>query len=186
MSIDYRRDGVSVLRLDRRADGIGDISIEAGWQWTATDSRATSVWGAIKLPTGAADSLAGSESWGASVTAAHQQDLASRWSSFIQGGVTYLDRGSVLAALQKQWMARGTAGLDYRYSPSLTLTLQFDGHTAAYRDSALRMLGPAWMISVGGEYRFASQWVAHLALVEDVRVESSPDVSFIFRLAKAW
>jgi long-subunit fatty acid transport protein len=83
-------------------------------------------------------------------------------------------------------LARATAGVNYRYSPSLTLTLQFDGHTAAYRDSALRLLGSAWMISIGGEYRFASQWVAHLALTEDVRVESAPDVSFIFRLARAW
>jgi hypothetical protein len=184
--VDYRRDGNSILRVDADAGGIGDISLETGWQWFANETRATALWGAVKLPTGDASKLNGSDTWGASLTLAHQRELSSRWSAFAQGGATYLAKGSLLPAQQKEWLARGTVGLDYRYSPALSLTLQLDGHSGAYRDSSLRMFGPAWILTVGGEYRFASRWIAQFALAEDVRVESSPDVSFIFSLAKQW
>jgi long-subunit fatty acid transport protein len=83
-------------------------------------------------------------------------------------------------------MWSGALTFDYRFSPALALTLQFDGHTAAFSDSHLPLLGSAWIMTLGGEYRWRSHWYLQLGVSEDIKVEASPDVNFVLGVGKGW
>ncbi len=77
-------------------------------------------------------------------------------------------------------MAYGTLGLRFRYSPSLSLRVQFDAHSPYYA-SELRELGdPGVTIATGFDWRFATakgaRWL-EVSLVEDIAIDTAADVA---------
>jgi hypothetical protein len=66
----------------------------------------------------------------------------------------------------------------------LHLKAQADAHTAAFNDTALDYLGDSLVLTVGGDYEFASGWQLDLGVSEDVQVEASPDVVFVVGVRK--
>ncbi|HTE42729.1 MAG TPA: DUF3187 family protein, partial [Steroidobacteraceae bacterium] len=83
------------------------------------------------------------------------------------------------------WLWHGLLAFDYRYTAAISLTVQFDAHTAHYDASDLKMLGSAWLLSVGGQYQW-KYWTAQLAVGEDIKVRASPDVDFILTVKRRW
>jgi len=184
--LDYRRDGEAKLQLQQSVGGIGDATIDGGWQLHASHESASALWWTVKLPTGDSDKLTGSESIGSSLGVAHERRVSSRWWLHANTSATYLAPGNILPEQQLHWVWSGTLGFHYRYSSALTLSLQFDGHTEAFGDSKLRALSNPWIVVVGGEYRWPSNWLLQIGIGEDLTVQTSPDVDFIFSLRKAW
>jgi hypothetical protein len=41
-------------------------------------------------------------------------------------------------------------------------------------------------MTIGGEYRWRSQWYLQLGVSEDIKVEASPDVNFVLSVGKGW
>jgi hypothetical protein len=180
----YRRDGS--VRLDSSSaamQGLGDVSIELGRTLISTQESAVTGWIGLKLPTGDAEDFTGSGSVDVDVTIAAQRRFAGRWQVFGQVAGTWLGDGDRLVELQRNWMWSASAGVSARAIGSLTLTLQVDAHSAVF-DSDLDFLGDAVALSIGGTYRFASDWQLALGVSEDIAVETTSDVVFLFELKK--
>lgn len=92
----------------------------------------------------------------------------------------YLRAGEIaeLGPRQERDLWFAGAGLAWRLSSSWSLLAQLDAH-AAPMDSALDALGSdAVMLSAGARWRFAPRWAVDVSLVEDIAVETAPDVIF--------
>ena len=87
----------------------------------------------------------------------------------------------VLQGQHRSNVAYAHAGLSWQYSQRLSLNLQLDGHSAFYQ-SDLRELGSSVQLSVGGRWQLSPTWRTELVMVEDIMVESAPDVIFQLRL----
>jgi hypothetical protein len=183
--IDYRRDSAIRLRIDEEITSVGDLQIAMGYQLIANTSNAVAMWSGVKLPTGDDEQLSRNQ-WSAYTTFAGEHALSSRWRTFGQVGVIYARQGGRLEDMQQEWIAQGMVGLDYLASDALTFTLQLDAHTAAYRDTPLELLGHAWILTAGGRYKFENDWQVQMAVGEDIKVEASPDVNFLFAISKTW
>ena len=185
LGIQYRRNAADVYARTGNYSGLGDLTLGIGYQLRDAPSAATSIWWHIKLPTGSSDVLASSGAFDASLNIAHERALSSRWTVHAQLNAIRLGSGDFERDRQRSWMWSGMTAFDYRYSQNVSLTLQVDGHTAAFNDTAIEMFGPAWTLTVGGEYRWRSGWRAQVGVGEDVKVDASPDVVFTLTLEKA-
>ena len=173
-------------RIDRRSSmsGIGDVNAAAGLQLMSTRTTAVAAWFDAKLPTGSSADFTGSSAVDASLIVAGDRRFGERWSVFGQAGITRLGRGNSLPGMQRQWVGSAIAGVTRRFWRSLDLTVEFDAHTAAF-DSELDYLGDALILNFGGTWHFDNGFDLSLGLSEDLMVEASPDVVFIFGLRKA-
>jgi hypothetical protein len=183
--IDYRRNSQTALHIEQSSAALGDLSADVGWQLNSTVTSASALWGTVKFPTGNAKRLTGNDAFGGSLTFAHERRLSSRWNASAQAGVTYVSGGDILPAQQTHWLWRSLLAFDYRYSKAISLTVQFDGHASQYDGSELKMMGSAWLLTVGGQYRWEN-WTAQFAIGEDIKVRASPDVDFILTVRRRW
>jgi hypothetical protein len=192
MLIAYERHGTTALYLDptldieRSLSGLGDISADLGYQLGATTSSATAAWLSVKFPTGDANKLTGSGAIDVALALAGEYRLADRWTAYAQAGVTWLGDGDLLPEQQRSVVWSGLAGIGWQAWGGLTLKLQVDAHSAAFDDIALDFFGDAVILTVGGDYRFASGWQIDAGVSEDIAVETSPDVVFVIGLKKQY
>jgi len=160
--------------------GLGDVSVEITRVLQRSDEQAVSVSLGYKFPTGDAQSFLGS---GAGDTFAalrfsgvHQGDLPITWHG--QLGYSYAGESELLGPDQRRHLWFAGLGLDWRLSEAWSLLVQYDGH-AAPLNSELTSLGKAAaLVSVGARWRADAQWAIDFSFVEDIRVETGPDVTF--------
>jgi uncharacterized protein DUF3187 len=183
--IGYQRNGNSLVNSASGESGLGDAVLAVGYQLYATPTSATSAWWNLKFPTGAGDRLTGRGAFDSALSVAHEHALSGRWTTFAQVDGIYLGSGDFLSAQQRRFLWSGLFGFDYRYSSALTFTVQFAGHTAAFTDSSLDLLGNAWIATFGGEFHFNKDWRVQLGVTEDIKVDASPDVTFIISIKKS-
>lgn len=182
----YERAGAKLIDIDSSASGLADASLDFGYSLRSTTATAAAAWLSIKLPTGDADRLTGSGATDVSLAIAGEHRLSDTWSVFGQGGVTRLGEGDRLAPRQRDFVWSGLAGAGWRAWRGLQLKVQLDAHSAVFDDADLDFLGPALVLTVGGDYRFASGWRLDVAVSEDVAVESASDIVFVFGLRRNW
>ena len=179
LDIAYVRDGNSVVDLTSAAEGMGDATVATGYRWIANDRAALAAWLNVKVPTGDADKLTGSGATDVSLALAGQYRLAERWHVFGQFSATWLGDTDPAVAPQHDVVVAGMVGAGYNAWRGLDLKVQFDAHSPAY-ESDLDYLGSAGILTLGGSYRFASGWQFDFGVSEDVVVDASPDVVFVF------
>lgn len=172
-----------VLDLREPLGGIGDIALDLGYQLHRSARHRLSLWATVEAPTGARRKLLGNGAWDASLSLAASHAFGTRGTVFWQAGSTYFGSGGPLAPWQKDWVGAVSGAIEYGVWRRLFLKTQVDAHTAAY-DSRLELLGPAVILTVGGDYRFASGWLLDVGISEDIDVEASPDVTFVFGLRR--
>jgi hypothetical protein len=177
--IQYTRFGNTQLNINSSSSGLADIEAAIGWKLVQTPLSALMMWLDVKLPTGEADKLTGTGATDASIAFAGERRLADRWNLFGQAAVTWLGEGDLLAQQQRSVLWSGLAGIEWRAWRELSLKVQLDAHSAAF-DSDLGFLREPIVLTTGGDYSFRSGWNLHLGLSEDVAVEKSPDVVFVF------
>lgn len=182
--IAYARDGAVLLDTDASAAGLGDLSLDLGRTLHSTSSGAAALWLNIKLPSGEADRLTGTEATDVSLAIAADRKLGEDWSVFGQAAVTWLGDGERLPAQQRDVVWSGFAGVGWRAWRGLQLKAQLDAHSAVFDETNLDFLGDALVLTVGGDYRFASGWQLDLAVSEDIAVESTSDVVFVIGVKK--
>lgn len=185
LHIAYRRDGITLLDLRTARSGIGDAHAAFGYQWLTTPRTSLATWVDVKLPTGDADKLNGSGAADASLLIAAAHSFRQRWSVFGQVSATYLGRGDLLPDQQRRRVGSVMVGTDVRVWRGLGLKLQLDAHSGAFDATRLDYLGDATILTLGGDYRFASGWLLDFAVSEDVAVETAPDVVFVIGVRKA-
>jgi hypothetical protein len=184
IDIAYTRAGTREVDINSSASGIGDIQAAIGYA-LPTDAASLTAWLTIKLPTGDADKLTGSGGTDVSLLLAGQRELSDRWSIFGQAAATYLGDGDLLPDQQRSVVWSGMAGVNVETWRGLSLKAQIDAHTAAY-DSDLDFFSEAVVLTVGGDYYFASGWRLELGVSEDIAVEHSPDVVFVLGVKQSW
>jgi long-subunit fatty acid transport protein len=92
-----------------------------------------------------------------------------------------LGDGDRLRRQQKNIAWSGMAGISARLFQNVTLAAQIDAHTAIY-DSKEAFLGDAIMLTLGGTYRLTENWKLSFGVTEDIGVESTSDVAFLFQV----
>lgn len=184
--IAYARGSTRLLDVRSSADGLGDISLDVGRSLYSQTSAAAALWLSIKLPSGDADRLTGSGAMDVSLAIAGERRLGDNWSAYGQAGVTRLGRGERFADQQQDIVWSGLAGIGWRAWRGLELKAQLDAHSAVFDETDLDFLGDALVLTVGGDYRFASGWQLDIAVSEDFAVESASDVVFVFGLRRSW
>jgi hypothetical protein len=183
--IAYTRFGTTQLNITSSARGLGDLQAGIGWMLAQTSASALTTWLDIKLPTGDGDKLTGSGATDVSLAIAGERELTSRWSTFGQASVTWLGEGDLLTSQQRSVLWSGLAGIEWQAWRNLSLKMQIDAHSAAF-DSDLNFLGAAPLVlTAGGDYRLRSGWLLDFGLSEDISVEASPDVVFVFGVRRA-
>jgi len=177
----YRKNDQLLAVVTEPQSGIGDVSLSLGYQLSATERRQWALRTSLKLPTGDAEQLLGSESTNvaAGIYLTDQslmQDYNLTWHA--SGGLLWMGGGQVLDDLRKDWVAYGSLNLSWLATRNVCLKIQLDAHTAFY-DSALTELGKGSVqLVLGGAVRLGKNWMLDLAVSEDVVVDTASDVVF--------
>ena len=94
-----------------------------------------------------------------------------------------MTKGNVLPDQQQNAVAFGSLGAGWHPPAWLTLKVQFDGHTAFYKDSDLVELSSGSVqIVMGGPLHFSDRTAFDIGVSEDLVVKTDPDVVFHFAL----
>ena len=178
--LDYRYVGGDDFSLQDDASGLGDITLALSHRFYTADTSSAAVVLGYKFSTGDEDEFLGSGSddfyLAVRFSGDHGSELPLRW----HGQLGYLRAGDLDLAgnMQEQDLWFAGLGLDWKLTAAWSLLGQLDLH-AAPTDSDIDALGEsAIMLSAGGRWRFAEHWALDLSIVEDVQVETAPDVTF--------
>ena len=179
----YQSNGVTRVNQTRSANGMGDVKLNFGYRLSGDNdrSRAWTLRGGVKLPTGDPDKLTGSDSTDVFL-GLHLSDpgLFSRPSLYFHGslGVIALGNSDVISERVEDWALYGSGAIAWSVSRRVSLKAQFDFHTAMY-DSKLREIGDfTGQLVFGGSIRLTDKASLDISLAEDVITDTSPDVVF--------
>jgi hypothetical protein len=166
--------------LEDDVSGLGDISLSLTHAFYRQDDSVASVVLGYKFGSGDEDEFLGSGADDAFIalrfSGAHLSDLPLSW----HGQAGYLRAGGSdrLDDVQEQDLWFAGLALDWQVAQRWSLLLQVDSH-AAPLDSDITGVGDeAVLLSVGARWRFAQAWSLDVDVVEDIRVETAPDVTF--------
>lgn len=186
----YSRDGVEKLRMAGAADGLGDISLTAGFQLyhdPQPNHLSLALRASVKLPTGDSDTLLGSGSTDAAVWFSASEDfqiIRKPGRVYAAAGVMAMTEGDVLPDQQRRQVGFGTLGVGWNPLSWLGLKVQADFHTAFYNGSDLKSLSAnAAQLLVGGTLAFSERIILDIAVSEDIATKTSPDAVFHFNLS---
>lgn len=184
--IEFVQDGTPLLRIDESTSGIGDIPLAVGYQLYATDSGALSTWLTVKAPTGSADDLTGSGAVDVAATMAGQAQLNEHWQLFGQASVAWLGEGDLLPELQESFAWTLMGGLTWNAWRALDLTVQVEANSRLYDGLDSELDGDAIVLTLGGSWRTEGGWRYDVGVSEDLQAGASPDIVFIFAVARAY
>jgi hypothetical protein len=183
LEFSYRNTDGLAFNFRESEQGFGDARLTAGWRLGRSASHRRAFRFGMTLPTGDATTFTGSDA--VTVSAGFAGDVrsaGSRWSSYYRVHATWLDEGAVLPLQQRNWIAHAAAGLGFRATPGIDLRAQLLVRSATH-ESDIEVLGEAAAIlTVGGNIRIGNNYELSLAVGEDIKVTSSPDVSFLVSL----
>ncbi|BCR05991.1 hypothetical protein DESUT3_30600 [Desulfuromonas versatilis] len=185
LNFTYREAGVTAFSRTEAADGLGDIRLSGALQLTRQDwgSPATSALRlSLKLPTGDSDRLFGSGGYDLSLAISGQKLLSpgdGGLGLFGTLGAMAMSEGDVLGDKQRRVAGFANLGLAWAALDWLHLKLQLDGHTAFFGDSDLdEIAADSAQLVMGGTLALTDATGLDLAVVEDIVVDSAPDVVF--------
>ncbi len=178
LHIEYRSNGSSLINIQQNQSGIGDISLQTGYQVAKEKDFNLSYWVSLKLPTGNASKLTGSDRTDIALWIATDKNLQNNLSIYANAGLLYMTGSNVLKSQHKNTVAFATAGMQGQTWENIILKFQFDMHSAFY-DSATDFLGSVVQLTFGGSILFDSSSL-DIAIAEDIKVGASPDVNFNF------
>ena len=178
-------------RFDLRdsVSDFGDLRLTAGWRLGAGGTHRRALRLGVTLPTGKVDSLTGAEA--VTVSAGFAGDMTrlgagGRFSAFYRANLIWVDEPGILADRYREWLGQFALGLGFRAAPWLDLRAQALARTAMH-DSGLDVLGePAVTLTFGANLELGERYVLSVAVGEDIKVHSSPDVSFQLALRYRW
>jgi hypothetical protein len=185
----YSRDGQEKMRIDSSSNGLGDISLMAGFQLYHDGKEypgALALRTSLKLPTGDSGQLHGSGSTDLAIWLAASSDhklATGHWTIFGDVGIMGMTDGKVIEEQQRNLVSFGSVGAGWSPLSWIAFKVQLDAHTPFYKDSQLRELNAdAVQLIIGGTLSLSKQTTLDIGVSEDLVVNTSPDVSFHFDL----
>jgi hypothetical protein len=178
--LDIRYAGNGAFSLQDDASGIGDATLSLGYQVYRDGGSVASLVAGYKFATGDEDDFLGSGAGDAYLalrfSGDHLSNLPLRW----HGQLGYLRAGQsdLVGPAQERDLWFAGLSVDWIIAERWSLLAQVDGH-AAPMDSGLTAPGEdAIMLTLGARWRFSRRWALEFSVVEDVQVETAPDVTF--------
>ncbi len=169
------------LSVFEKSNGVGDLRLTAGWQLSKNPDHKRALRFAVTAPTGEAMDLHGSDA--VTVGIGYAGDVRNttkggKLSLYYRLHATWIDEPAILPDFYEEWIAHAAAGFGYAATNWLDLRAQVLARTATH-DAAVPALGESsWILSFGGNIRLGDNYQLSLSVGEDIKVESSPDVSF--------
>lgn len=155
---------------------LGDLALEAGRVLLEHDGSSLALFAGLEAPTGSRSRLTGNGELDAALWLEAGTGLGDRFALAARAGATHQGSGSLVP--MRSSVGFGTLALEFRATPGFSAALQVDAHSAIAQGSALKFLSSAALLSFGGRYRLASGSIVEAAVVEDIAVDHSPDVTF--------
>jgi hypothetical protein len=176
----YGRNGVPVIDLTSPTNGLGDIQLGIGKKLHQNQQSALSIWSSIDIPTGDQSDLTGNDASDISFWLATEYNFHPKWSADANLGILFPGENNLgtLAVEDNIWF--GYAAIQWQPRTTFDLRIQFGGHTQFYSNSRLRPLGDAYNIVFGGTIHVSACSDINIAVSEDIKIEATPDVSFLF------
>ena len=166
--------------LQDDTSGLGDVSLALSHVFYRDDSSAVSLALGYKFGTGDEDDFLGSGADDVFValrfSGAQLSDLPLSW----HGQAGYLRAGDsdLLEGIQEQNLWFAGLALDWQFAQHWSLIAQLDSHAAPLHSDLTGVGDDAVLGTVGARWYFAPQWSVDISVVEDIRVETAPDVTF--------
>ena len=168
------------FQLEDDSSGLGDITLALNYAFYRDDDSVAALALGYKFGVGDEDKFLGSggddQFLALRFSGSHLSSLPLRW----HGQVGYLRAGDsdLLDGIQEQNLWFAGLSLDWIVADNWSLLVQVDSN-AAPTDSGITALGDtAVTLSGGVRWRFAPRWSVDTSLVEDIGVETAPDVMF--------
>lgn len=188
----YTKDSVQRLNVTSSGQGIGDISLLAGYRLydrqNNLDRDTLSVRAQLKLPSGDSASLRGSGSTDLSLLLTGSTNRLTEWGTVglfgMLGGMLASD-GDILKEQRNNLVGFGSAGIGWSPVHWIAFKTQLNLNTPLYRHSSLDQLSKtALMLTLGGTLRLPGNYLLDIGVAEDVAVTTAPDVTFHLGLSK--
>ena len=184
----YEKNSRPLFSLQDEENGLGDLRLLLSRQLHVAADSSLALHVSLELPTGDDRQLLGSGSvdvalWvsGEQLWRPAGQRLALHWG----GGLLVADSGDILSAQRRPLVGTGTLGLAWSAWPWLALQVQLDAHTSLFDGSGLRQIdGASAQLAIGGAVAVAERTRLELAVVEDIAVDTAPDVNFHLLLSR--
>lgn len=178
-------DGRQLIDLQRDVGGLGDLQLNTAYQLANNPERQWLLRMGIKLPTGDATRLTGSESTDIYVSLhATQPQAFGREDMMLHGslGVLRTGNGELFPGAANRSIGFGSAAIVWRTWPRVSLKTQVDFHTAPF-DSELKEVGEfSAQLVMGGSIQLGTGTRLDIGVSEDIVTDTAPDVAFIFEL----
>jgi hypothetical protein len=189
----YRKNNIDRLRLENSSTGIGDISLQGGWQLykgQGDSPGAVSMRAALKLPTGDSDQLHGSGSTDLALWLSAGSAFPLPTGHFViygAAGLLGMTEGKILKDQQRNLVGFGSLGVGWDPFSWLALKIQADAHTPFYRESGLKEVDAySVQLTIGGTVAFDTKTSLDIGVSEDLIVATAPDVVFHLALRRTF
>jgi hypothetical protein len=180
----YRGETYADIQKSRRE--LGDVRVMLGYRVFDSAARALAVRALVKAPTGEASELSGSGGWDGALWFEYRESELLRRLGIdltLGGGLVGLGEGDFADEARNNSALVGHFGMQRAFGRRFRLLAQLDAHTELL-DTGLREVNDGTIIgTLGGRLQVADGLRVDLALLEDLRGRSTPDVVFQLRLA---
>ena len=184
----YQRGSNVLLDVQNEQTGLGDVRLLLSRQLYQQTDAALAVHASLEVPTGDDEKLLGSGSFDLALWLSGEQlwqPAGQRFALHWGGGLLVADQGELLAEQRRPLAGTATLGLAWSYWPELVLQLQLDAHSSLFEGSNLRQVDEAAaQLAIGGALALGERGRVELAVVEDIAVDTAPDVGFHLLLSQ--
>lgn len=177
--IHYSIGSMSNVSLTENSTSLGDLQLAVAHSLVDNTDTRLSLWANLKLPTGDEDKLSGSGTTDISAWLALNQRLSQRWLMNLNGGAIILGKDDYKGIPLSDYAFYGHAMLGWTLTDSLSLKAQLQGHSSYYDQSQLDILGDTVLLTFGAAIKISQCQHLDLAFTEDIKVDSSPDISML-------
>ena len=177
--VDYEyRHGDEVILAGMSSFGaVGDITLDAKKMLYERSSRALSVRGTLKLPTGDPQNLSGSGATDFGLGVAFDR-IGPKYGVYLNANYHFLGTAD---EFETRDYASFMVGADWRFKPSLAAVIQIDYMRPPIRGEVSNLTHPGIQLALGIRYRHSDGFAYEWRLVEDLS-SFSPDFTFAFQM----
>lgn len=177
--INYSLRDRTLVDLNDSSTSLGDLQLAAARSLIDNEDTTMSLWGSLKLPTGDKNKLSSNGAVDVSAWLALNQKLTDDWLLNINTGIVLLGTDDYQGIPVSNTAAYGHIMLGWLATDSINAKVQLQGHTSYFDESQLKILGNTYLLTFGGTIKINRCQQLDIAVSEDIKVEASPDVSFL-------
>lgn len=181
LALIYERDYQRLLDIQTPKNGIGDarLMLERNVETGFEDNLSYGIL--IKAPSNQGASLTSSGTVDGAIWLSAANRLNRYWSHYLSvGGVLMEKNTGLLASMRRDGYGVGHYGLQLDASRKVKLRAQLSYRGAIYH-SALKILGAATTLTLGGQVLLGERGALDFAISEDANVGTAPDVSLLMQ-----